>query len=169
MTHLDSSRRGRIALSVLIVLFLLAITTANVPVRGFHEQVRKVDDPVLTALGARQFWSVFAPDPQQVVSTLEVRFTYRDGSSSTWRIRKRNPFTGAYRDYRWLKLAENAARSQAAGTGLLIWATRRHALTKPLTKAELVRSIYDIGPPGRPKDEHGPITRGVLYTLQAGG
>jgi hypothetical protein len=169
MTRLESSPRGRIALSVLIVLFLLAITTANVPVRGFHEQVRKVDDPVLTALGARQFWSVFAPDPQQVVSRLEVRFTYRDGSTSTWRIRKRNPFTGAYRDYRWLKLAENAARSQAAGTGLLIWATRRHALTKPLTKAELMRSIYDIAPPGRPKDEHGPIHRGVLYALQPGG
>jgi hypothetical protein len=169
MTRLESSPRGRIALSVLIVLFLLAITTSNVPVRGFHEQVRKVDDPVLTALGARQFWSVFAPDPQQVVSMLEVRFTYRDGSTSTWRIRKRNPFTGAYRDYRWLKLAENAARSQAAGTGLLIWATRRHALTKPLTKAELVRSIYDIAPPGRPNDEHGRIKRGVLYTLQAGG
>jgi hypothetical protein len=169
MIRLESSPRGRIALSVLIVLFLLAITTANVPVRSFHEQVRKVDDPVLTALGARQFWSVFAPDPTQVVSTLEVRFTYRDGSTSTWRIRKRNPFIGAYRDYRWLKLADNAARSQAAATGLLVWATRRRALPKPLAKAELVRSIYDIAPPGRPVDEHGPIKRGVLYALQAGG
>jgi hypothetical protein len=168
MTRLESSPRGRIALSVLILVFLVAIITANVPVRGFHDQVRKVDDPVLTALGARQFWSVFAPDPQQVVSTLEVRFTYRDGSTSGWQIRKRNPFTGAYRDYRWLKLAENAARSQAAGTGLLIWATRRHALPKPLTKAELVRSVYDIAPPGRPERDHGPIKRGVLYTLQAG-
>jgi hypothetical protein len=169
MIRLESSPRGRIALSALIVLFLLAIATANVPVRGFHEQVRKVDDPVLTALGARQFWSVFAPDPQQVVSTLDVRFSYRDGSTSTWRIRKRNPFSGAYRDYRWLKLADNAARSQAAGTGLLIWAARRHALPKPLAKAELVRSIYDIAPPGRPRDEHGPVKRGVLYALQAGG
>jgi hypothetical protein len=169
MTRLESSPRGRIALSVVILLFLVAITTANVPVRGFHDQVRKVDDPVLTALGARQFWSVFAPDPQQVVSTLEVRFTYRDGSTSTWRIGKRNPFTGAYRDYRWLKLSENAARSQAAATGLLVWATRRRALPKPLTKAELVRSAYDIAPPRQPKDEHGPIRRGVLYALHAGG
>jgi hypothetical protein len=169
MTRLESSPRGRIALSALILLFLVAVTTANVPIRGFHERVRKVDDPVLTALGARQFWSVFAPDPQQVVSTLEVRFTYRDGSTSEWRIRKRNPFTGAYRDYRWLKLAENAARSRAAATGLLIWATRRHALSKPLSRAELVRSIYDIAPPGRPETEHGPIERGVLLALKAGG
>ena len=169
MTQLENTRRGRIVLSVLIVLFLLAITTANVPVARFHDQVRKVDDPVLTALGARQFWSVFAPDPQQVVSTLEVRFTYRDGTTSTWRIRKRNPFTGAYRDYRWIKLAEKAAGSQAAATGLLLWATRRHALAKPLAKAELVRSVYDIAPPGRPARDHGPIQRGVLYVLQARG
>jgi hypothetical protein len=169
MTRLEGSRRGRIALSVVIVLFLLAITTANVPLKRFHDQVRKVDDPVLAALGARQVWSVFAPDPQQVVSTLEVRFTYRDGTTSTWRIRKRNPFTGAYRDYRWLKLAENAARSQAAGTGLLRWATRQHALPKPLAKAELVRSVYDIAPPGRPERDHAPAERGVLYVLQAGG
>jgi hypothetical protein len=151
---------------VLILAFLIAITTATVPVRGFREQVQKVDDPLLTALGARQFWSVFAPDPQQVVSTLEVRFTYRDGSTGSWPVAKRNPVTGAYRDYRWLKLAENAARSQAAAVGLLTWAVREKALDKPVAKAALVRSVYDIAPPGQPKDRHGAPERGALYELQ---
>jgi hypothetical protein len=169
MTRIEQSPAGRAVLSVLIVLFLLAITTANVPVSGFHDKVKKVDDPLLSALGARQFWSVFAPDPQQVVSTLSVRFTYRDGTTSVWRIRKRNPFTGAYRDYRWLKLAENAPRSQAAGTGLLLWAARNRALAKPLAKAELVRSVYDIAPPGKPASDHSPPESGVLYALEAGG
>jgi hypothetical protein len=149
-----------------IVLFLAAIATANVPAPGFRSQVHKVDDPVLAALGAKQSWSVFAPDPRQVVTRLEVRFTYRDGTTSSWPVRKRNPFTGPYRDYRWLKLAENAARFDAAGTGLLLWATRRHALRKPLAKAQLVRSLYDSAPPGRPESDHPPLQRGVLYELR---
>ena len=169
MSRLESTPGGRVALSVLIAAFLLVITTANVPAPGFHDKVKKVDDPVLNALGARQFWSVFAPDPQQVVSTLAVRFTYADGSTSSWRIRKRNPFVGSYRDYRWLKLAENAPRSEAAGTGLLLWAVHRKALAKPLAKAELVRTVYDTAKPGRPKSDHGPVQSGVLYQLRAGG
>ncbi len=169
MSRLESTKGGRIALSVLIVAFLVVITTSNVPAPGFHDKVRKVDDPILNALGARQFWSVFAPDPQQVVSTLAVRFTYADGTTSSWRIRKRNPFVGSYRDYRWLKLAENSAHSQAAGTGLLLWAVRNKALSKPVAKAELVRTVYDTAKPGRPKSDHGPVQTGVLYRLQAGG
>jgi hypothetical protein len=145
------------------VLFLAVIVTANVPTPGFRSQVHKIDDPVLAALGAKQSWSVFAPDPQRVVTRVEVRFTYRDGSTSSWPVRKRNPFTGAYRDYRWLKLAESAARSDPAGTGLLLWATRRHALRKPLAKAQLVRWVYEIAPPGRPESDHPPARAEILY------
>jgi hypothetical protein len=150
-----------------IVVFLAAITTANVPTPGFRSAAHKVDDPVLAALGAKQSWSVFAPDPQTAVTRLVVRFTYRDGTTSAWPVRKRNPFIGAYRDYRWIKLAENAARSDAAAIGLLLWATRRHALPKPLAKAQLVRSIYPIAPPGRPRGDHPPPKVEVLYELGA--
>ena len=169
LSRIESSPAGRAALSVVLVLFLLAITTANVPVTGFHDKAKKVDDPLLHALGAGQFWNVFAPEPQQVVSNLAVRFTYQDGSTSTWRVQKRNPFIGSYRDYRWLKLADNAARSETAGTGLLLWAARNKAEDKPIAKAELIRSVYDIAKPGEPQSDHAPAETGVLYALEGGG
>jgi hypothetical protein len=149
----------------LIVVFLAVVATANIP----GDPVSKVDDPALSALGARQVWSVFAPDPSQVVGRVSVRFTYRDGSSSTWRVPRGGPLVHAYRDYRWLKLAENVARSQTAAAGLLLWAARTKAEDKPLARADLIREVYDIAPPGRPRDQHGPAEPGVVLSLKASG
>jgi hypothetical protein len=161
----NHSAPKRAVTSVLIVIFLAIVVTANIP----GDPVKKVDDPALSALGARQVWSVFAPDPNQVVAYVSVRFTYRDGSSSTWRIPRGGPLLHAYRDYRWLKLAENAARSQTAATNLLVWAARTKAEDKPLARADLVRESYDIAPPGKPASDHGPVQRGVIVSLKAAG
>jgi hypothetical protein len=157
------SPRKRALTSALIVVFLAIIAAANIP----GDPVKAVDDPALSAVGARQVWSVFAPDPTQVVAYVSVHFTYRDGSSSTWRIRKGNPLLHAYRDYRWLKLAENAAHSQTAATNLLIWAARTEAEHKPIARADLVREVYDIAAPGKPQSQHGPVERGVLVSVKA--
>jgi hypothetical protein len=154
----------QVAISVFLVVFLAIIATANVP----GNPVRDIDDPALSALGARQVWSVFAPEPNQVVGTVSVRFTYRDGSSSTWRVPRGGALVHAYEDYRWLKLAENVARSNAAATGLLLWAARNKVEDKPLARAELIRELYDIAPPGKPRAEHGPVERGVVLSLEAG-
>src|SRR3954449_3331440 len=140
----------RVVISGLIVVFLAILVLANIPGRP----AKKVDDPALSALGARQVWSVFAPDPNQVVAHVAVRFTYRDGSTSTWRIRPGGALLHAYRDYRWLKLAENSARSQTAAEQLLLWAARTKAEQKPLARADLIRDVYDIAPPGTPRSEH---------------
>src|SRR3954453_8598723 len=110
----------RVVISGLIVVFLAILVLANIPGRP----AKKVDDPALSALGARQVWSVFAPDPNEVVGKISVRFTYADGSSSSWRVPRGGPLVHGYSDYRWLKLAENAAHSQTAAAGLLVWAAR---------------------------------------------
>jgi hypothetical protein len=155
----------KVVTSVLIVAFLAVLVLANIPGRPLD----KVDDPSLSALGARQVWSVFAPDPVQVVSHVWVEFTYGDGSKSIWRVPKGEPVLHAYRDYRWLKLAENVARSQDAARNLLVWAARTQAEDKPLARADLIREVYDIAPPGKPRSEHGPADRGVLLSLKAAG
>lgn len=152
-----------VAISVFLVVFLAIAATANIPGAPLH----KVDDPALSALGARQVWSVFAPDPNQVVGNVSVRFTYRDGSTSVWRVPRGGPLVHGYEDYRWLKLAENAARSETAAAGLLVWAARNKAEDKPLARADLIREVYDIAPPGTPRDEHGPVDRGVIVSLRA--
>jgi hypothetical protein len=151
------------AISVFLIAFLAIVATANIP----GGPLRDVDDPALSALGARQVWSVFAPDPNQVVGRVAVRFRYRDGSTSTWQVPRGGPLVHAYEDYRWLKLAENTARSQAAAAGLLVWAARTKAEDKPLARAELVREVYDIAPPGTPRGDHGPVDRGVILSLRA--
>jgi len=157
------------AISVFLVLFLAIVVTANIPGHGVRKAVGKVDDPPLTALGARQVWNVFAPDPGQVVGKIAVRFTYRDGSTSTWRVPRGAPLVHAYEDYRWLKLAENVARSQPAAAGLLLWAARHKAGPKPLARADLVRSVYDVAPPGEPRSQRGRTDTGVLLSLTAPG
>ena len=149
----------------MIVVFLAILALANIP----GQPLKAVDEPALSALGARQVWSVFAPDPTQVVAHVSVRFTYRDGTSSTWKVSEGGPLIHAYRDYRWLKLAENVARSQAAATNLLVWAARTKAQDKPLARADLIRELYDIAPPGKPRTQHGRVERGVLLSLKAGG
>ena len=161
----NHSALKRAVTSGLIVAFLVVAGVANIPGDPF----RKVDGPALSALGARQVWSVFAPDPNQVVAYVSVRFTYRDGSSETWRVPRGGALLHAYRDYRWRKLAENAARSQTAATQLLLWAARTKAGGKPLARAELIREVYDIAPPGKPRSAHGPVDRGVLVSLEGPG
>ena len=71
-------------------------------------------------------------------------------------IRRGPALLHAYRDYRWLKLAENAARSREAATGLLFWAARTKAEDKPLARADLVRNVYDIARPGVARSKHAP-------------
>jgi hypothetical protein len=127
-----------------------------------------VDDSMTVALGISQVWNVFAPDPQQVVAALRVEFTYRDGTSSTWRIRRGGPLVSSYRDYRWLKLAENAARDQRVAFNLLAFAARERSEGKPLARADLVRSVYDIAPAGRDRADHADADEGVVATLEAG-
>ena len=167
----DSGHNGRPFLRNLhgaaIAAFLVVLLINNIPLRSVRQDVR-VDDHVLSALGTSQFWSVFAPDPQKVVGRIRVEFRYRDGSRSTWKVEAGNPWTSAYRDYRWLKLAENIPRDDRAAQGLLLYAVREHAEPKPLARAELVRSVYDIAPPGRSASDHRPPDEGVLFALEAG-
>jgi hypothetical protein len=155
--------RKHVAISVVLVAFLALLVAANIPGRPLHQ----IDDPALSALGARQVWSVFAPDPTQVVGRVSVRFTYKDGTQSTWRVPRGGALVHAYRDYRWLKLAENVARSQQAAAQLLVWAARHKAGQKPLARADLIRDVYDIAPPGKPRRDHGPVDRGTVLSLRA--
>lgn len=151
------SRLQQAAISGFLIVFLAVVATANIP----GNPVASVDDPALRAVGARQVWSVFAPDPLQVVARVSVRFVYRDGTTSTWKVPRH--------DYRWLKLAENVPRSETAAQGLLLWAARTRAEPKPLVRADLIREVYDIAPPGKPRSEHSPVERGVVLSLGAAG
>lgn len=153
--------------SVAIVAFLALLILNNVPVESVRRDIR-ADDRALAALGTSQVWNVFAPDPQQVVPATRVDFRYRDGSRSSWRVGRGAPWLAPYRDYRWLKLAENAARDERAVFGLLAYAVRERAEAKPLANAMLVRSVYDVAPAGQDRDAHGRSEEGVLASVEAG-
>jgi len=164
---LGGSPRSRVVLSIVIAVYLIAIALANLPPSSFKEDLMKVDDPVLNALGARQVWSVFAPDPSRVVIGTEVRFRYADGRIGRWRIEKRNPVIGPYRDYRWLKLGENA-EGLNVGPALVDWAVRERAGPGRVVQAALVRSVRPIAPPGSKDGDHPPARDEVLFVRDYG-
>lgn len=149
-----------------LAAFLVAIAIANVAPSQTKTDLMKVDGPILTALGPKQIWSVFAPDPSRIVIDTVVRFRYTDGTTGSWRIAKRGPLLGAYRDYRWLKLGESSELPDA-GAGLIDWTVRNHA-AKPVREAALVRRVRPIAKPGRRAGDHLPFTDEVLFVARYG-
>jgi hypothetical protein len=160
-TDYDIGPRARALSSIAIVVLLAGMVVANLPPSSARTRLMKVDGPFLTAIGARQVWSVFAPDPAQTVIRTVVLFRYADGSSGSWRLAKRNPVLGSYRDYRWLKLGENAELPNV-GPGLLDWVVRHEAGRKRVVQAALVRYWRPIPPPGTPAGRHSPEHRDVM-------
>ena len=159
---------GRTLLSILIAALLLLIGAANLPESELRRQIMRVGDPVLTAIGVRQVWSVFAPDPVADSIETEVRFRYADGTTATWEVPRGDAFISPYRDYRWLKFAENVNRTEAA-IGLLQWAIAEHAdQLKPLRSAALVRRSRPIVAPGRPRSPRPPWKERVVVELRGG-
>lgn len=159
------SDREKIAISVFLAVFVTLLVLGNVPYRGVAEKYADLTDPIFSASGTRQVWNVFAPDPPGVVARYEVRFRYVDGSRSRWAIEHGNALWDPYADYRWLKLGEQAWRTDAAAAGLLVWAARERAEAKPLAAAELVRRAYVTAPPGESAASHAAARDDVLLRL----
>jgi hypothetical protein len=107
--RLETTRGGRVALSVAIAALLALMVIENLP----DSALRRAADPtaarLLTATGAEQQWGMFAPDPRRVSIVLEARVRFQDGSTTTWRPPAGGALVGSYWDYHWGKLAEHAS------------------------------------------------------------
>jgi hypothetical protein len=115
--RIESSRLGRLILSVAIVVILGGVLTWNLPPSQLATDTQPAFQRVMYGTGLDQNWSVFAPDPPQTVVTFQARIVYDDGTERTWQVPTGGSFLGAYWDYRWLKWGEIVS----AGVDARLW------------------------------------------------
>src|SRR5690348_16184837 len=108
-TALDDSRSARLrraAISVLLVISLIAVVSFLVMPSDLQTKVMKVTRPYAIATGLDQTWAVFAPDVRPSTIGMRARIEYANGTSEWWDLPLGNKVTGEYADYRWRKWLE---------------------------------------------------------------
>jgi hypothetical protein len=152
----ESSRGGRIAISVFVVLTLVAIVVVNLPESRLRRDGMKVAEPYLVATGLEQNWRVFAP-PRRTSLAVEARVRFTDGSVAVWRPPSGGDLVGAYWDYRWRKWLENVTQDEHRDVlwkpAALFAARAVERPGKVPTSVTLVRSWRDLRPPGAEQPE----------------
>jgi uncharacterized protein DUF5819 len=151
--RVESSALGRVVISVLIVLVLVCVLTANLPRSELQHRLLSADHHMLYGLGLDQNWNLFAPDPRRQTIALEARIVYADGSREVWRPPSGGALVGAYWDYRWRKWYEQVTQSgtDAIWTDAARYVARTHAARRPV-RVSLVSRWYDLPPPGHVSD-----------------
>lgn len=151
--RLESSVRGRVLLSILIVVILAGVVAWNLPESELTRRSQYRLKPMMNASGLDQTWAVFAPDPPRQELRLEARIAYDDGTQRTWRVPTWDPVIGGYRDYRWLKWAE----WMTSGSRPLLWepaaawiARQEQRAGRRPVSVTLVRQVFDLPLGGSP-------------------
>lgn len=152
LRRIEASTPGRAAISILILVTLLAVLVTNLPDSALRRSLAEKTQPYLNAIGLDQNWGVFAPDPRRQVLELEATITYRGGRTESWRPPVRDDFIGAYSDYHWQKIMENTISEDGPGyltTRLAKWLLRERADREPPpVRISIVRRLADLAPPG---------------------
>jgi Family of unknown function (DUF5819) len=156
--RIEASPGGRFAISVLVVVILFTVFTANLTNSKLRSELLRVDHYILYGAGFDQSWSVFAPDPRRETIAFEARIRYSDGGFGRWRIPLSDNVFGAYWDYRWRKWTEyvvQGSRTIQLAQPAAIWLARHHVSggRRPQL-VQFVRLWYDLRPPGQ--RIHGP-------------
>ena len=112
---LEESDLGRIVISALVIVALVAVIAANLPDSHLKRRLTDVADPAIDATGLVQVWGVFAPDPRRTIVAMEGRVRFADGSTETWREPTGSPFVDAYSLAHWRKYVEFTIRDDYAG------------------------------------------------------
>jgi len=167
--RIEESPLGRGALSTLLVVTLVAIVAINLPGSDLRQQLLRVGQPYLNALGLDQNWALFAPDPRRVAIDVTALVQFDDGSTASWSFPHDGALFGAYRDYRWRKWEESLITDPAAGSQLwepaTLWAASREARPgHSISRVTLLERYASIAAPGV-QPSVGPSRQRTLYTL----
>lgn len=143
--RLEASLVGRVLLTGLMVVVVVAVAVWNLPAGRLRDQALPLVAPVVLPLGLDQDWSLFAPDPRPFTVGVYARVGYADGREVVWR-----PPSGlsAYRAYRWQKLVERLR----ADDGSALWEPTARWLARELgpgvQSVALVRTYRETVRPG---------------------
>lgn len=100
---------GRVAV-ISAVLGIMAIN--NLPDSQLKASVRPLAEPAEEALGLRQNWALFAPNPARRQSRLVAQVEFVDGRTGRWDPPAWGGVSGSYTGYRWRKWTESVLRSK---------------------------------------------------------
>jgi hypothetical protein len=151
LERIEGHRVGRIVLSCVAVVVLVAIITPNLPAAPLTRRVSSWVRPVRDAVGLDGVWNVFAPGPRTAVIGLEARLEYADGSVRVWQPPRPDRLVGAYRYYHWQKWMEQVTDEswKQLWRPLAIWLARTQPDGgRPPATVTLVRRWRDLPPPG---------------------
>ena len=94
MKNSEYPRAERLAISAILLIQLTIMVSQAIPddfflVTGANGKalftaVRQKLSPVATALGLRQDWMMFAPNPTHLNTYIDAEITYRDGRKHVW-------------------------------------------------------------------------------------
>lgn len=165
-----ATRRGRIALTVFLVVVLAAVLAANLPKSQLKADVVPWTQPLVSALGLDQNWGVFSPDPRMDTSEVIAHVVYRDGSSADRTIDAGRGLS-EYRDYRWRKYEEQLWSGRDASSAWLPYARWLTAADTAsghhVQEVTIIRRTRDSLPPG-PGPDYGPWHDIVLGHVTGG-
>jgi hypothetical protein len=105
LERLEGTRRGRVLISVLIVVLLGTVLVVNMPDSITKRALVHAAAPLADVIGLDQGWGVYAPEPRRQSTYLEARVLERDGSTHSYPV----PMPigiGEYWDYRWQRYAD---------------------------------------------------------------
>jgi hypothetical protein len=147
----EASQIGRGVLTGALVFIIASLVAANMPASYIQHKLNTAVQPVRDGLGLDQDWSVFAPEPRRQTFALQARISYSDGTSQTWDVPTGDPYISEYRTYHWQKWSEYARADdqQQLWEPFAAWVARTHdSPARHPTEVTLVRSWYDLYPPG---------------------
>lgn len=149
--RLESSRAGRAAISVFILVTLVSVVVWNLPASALKEDALAVTGPYIRATGLNQNWGVFSPNPRRHSMFLLARVRYADGTEEVVSPPRGGRLVGGYWDYRWRKWAEWTSTDEHDELWLpaAAWFARRAAAQgREPVSVTLVRRWRDTLPPG---------------------
>lgn len=149
--RVESHRVGRLALSIVAVIVVLAVLSPNLAPAPLTTRLDTLVRPVRDAVGLDGVWNVFAPGPRTYVLGLAARLEYADGSVRIWRPPTGDLVAGGYRYYHWQKWMEqvNDPSWKQLWRPLSVWLARTRMVGgAPPTTITLVRLTRDLLPPG---------------------
>ena len=161
----EESRLGRVLLSLVMAVLVVAVVIWNLPAGRPREELRPAAAHVLLPLGLDQDWALFAPDPRGFSVGVEARLTYADGRRRVVVPPHNGRVVAPYRTYRWQKYVERLRADDYASLWepTARWYAREHG--PGVTRVELVRTFRDAAKPGA---ADGRPARGEFsfYTLE---
>lgn len=167
--RLESSRRGRMAISLLVAVIVASIVTSSTIDAWPERSLLRHDQALLSFTGLDQRWNIFAPDPRRRVIDVRVWIVYADGPVEKWRLPRGAPVVGGYWDGRWRKWLESAVQlgpRSKLWSGLAAWLARERAESgRQPVRVTVVSRYYDQRPPGA-ASLRGPWRDLVVYRLE---